>query len=164
MSLLKNKLLSTLVGNFEKNDFNERELFKECSVFYMDDTKQIFYVDVIENTKVTNNIVASCFTHKNRVILFSVRKSYQRQGLGQLLLEYVCSKLDNLELHVRESNIAAFTLYKKVGFIEKEVLENYYSYTSKNENGILMTRNKQIDIIQKEEIVESKTEEKTEII
>ena len=54
-----------------------------------------------------------------------VLKKYRNKGIGKILLKYLIQqaskeKLDKIYLNVFEENKAAYHLYKKVGFIEKE--------------------------------------------
>ncbi len=139
MRRLSDALLSTLADNFIKGEVNERDILTLCSVFYITEDKQILYQeDRILEEKTNFVITASCFVKSNKIILFSVRRSYQRMGYGECLLSFVLSKYNNLELFVRESNRPALSLYKKLGFKEIRTVENFYFYTRKNENGIEM--------------------------
>lgn len=139
MRRLSDALLSTLADNFIKGEVNERDILTLCSVFYITEDRQIFYQkDRILDEKTDFVITASCFVRDNKIILFSVRRSYRRMGYGENLLSFVLSKYNNLELFVRESNIPALSLYKKLGFKETRTVENFYSYTRKNETGIEM--------------------------
>lgn len=63
-----------------------------------------------------------------------VKSSYQRQGIGTLLLKYVFNfskknKINNVFLEVRKSNLAAISLYKKFGFKIISVRKKYYENT-----------------------------------
>ena len=70
-----------------------------------------------------------------------VLKEYRNKGIASILLEYMIElgkkkHISNITLEVREDNIGAINLYKKYGFVEKAIRENYY----KNCNGILMEK------------------------
>lgn len=74
------------------------------------------------------------------VIEICVDLPYQGKGYGQQLLEFAIANLkqtqaENLALEVRESNIKAIGLYKKLGFIKTGTRANYY----KTENAVLMS-------------------------
>lgn len=63
-----------------------------------------------------------------------VKSSYQRQGIGSLLLDYIFNfaeehKINNVFLEVRKSNFAAISLYKKMGFKIISVRKKYYENT-----------------------------------
>lgn len=69
-----------------------------------------------------------------------VKSSYQRQGIGTLLLNSVFNfakdnKISNIFLEVRKSNFAAISLYKKFGFKEISVRRNYYK---NNEDALIL--------------------------
>ena len=71
-----------------------------------------------------------------------VKSSYQRQGLGSILLDYIfnfaCNnKINNIFLEVRKSNFAAISLYKKFGFKEISVRKNYYK---NNEDALILKK------------------------
>lgn len=60
-----------------------------------------------------------------------VKSSYQRQGLGTLLLNYIFkfakeNKINNVFLEVRKSNIGAISLYRKLGFSNISIRKKYY--------------------------------------
>ena len=73
----------------------------------------------------------------------SVAKSYQKQGLGRLLLEHMVSiarknQMANMFLEVRPSNISAIALYENMGFNEMAVRRNYYPAAHGCEDAVLM--------------------------
>lgn len=60
-----------------------------------------------------------------------VKSSYQRQGIGTLLLNYIFkfakeNKINNVFLEVRKSNIGAISLYIKLGFSNISIRKKYY--------------------------------------
>lgn len=73
----------------------------------------------------------------------SISQSYQKQGLGRLLLEHMIQiaqdlKAANMFLEVRASNISAIALYENVGFNEMAVRRGYYPAHHGREDAILM--------------------------
>lgn len=73
----------------------------------------------------------------------SVEKSYQKQGLGRTLLEYMVSiaknnQMTNMFLEVRPSNISAIALYENMGFNEMAVRRGYYPAATGREDAVLM--------------------------
>ncbi len=72
----------------------------------------------------------------------AVRESYQRQGIGELLLISIIGLAEKLKasiitLEARASNTTAQNLYAKYGFAQVGVRRNYY--TDNREDGIIMT-------------------------
>ena len=60
-----------------------------------------------------------------------VKSSYQRQGIGTLLLNYIFkfakeNKINNVFLEVRKPNIGAISLYRKLGFSNISIRKKYY--------------------------------------
>ncbi|MES1987193.1 MAG: ribosomal protein S18-alanine N-acetyltransferase [Pseudomonadota bacterium] len=73
----------------------------------------------------------------------SVAKSYQKQGLGRVLLEHMVSiarknQMANMFLEVRPSNISAIALYENMGFNEMAVRRKYYPAPNGREDAVLM--------------------------
>jgi len=72
----------------------------------------------------------------------AVRKAYQGQGIGELLMIAVIRLAIELHarfvtLEVRESNLVAQNLYKKHGFSQVGIRRGYY--TDNQEDGLLMS-------------------------
>lgn len=70
-----------------------------------------------------------------------VLKEYRNQGIASILMEFMINEgkkkeIINITLEVREDNVSAINLYKKYGFVEKAIRNNYYD----NCNGILMEK------------------------
>lgn len=70
-----------------------------------------------------------------------VLKEYRNQGIASILMEFMISEgkkknIINITLEVREDNTDAINLYKKYGFEQKAIRNNYYE----NCNGILMEK------------------------
>jgi ribosomal-protein-alanine N-acetyltransferase len=81
------------------------------------------------------------FASEIQVIHFAIRPTNRRQRLGQFLLtrmiEIGVSKgLKTIWLEVRPSNLAARSLYSKVGFHEVGRRPRYYKET--NEDALIM--------------------------
>lgn len=74
---------------------------------------------------------------------FGVCKELRRQSVGRLLLE-TCIEIakgigvKSIGLDVRESNLAALSLYREIGFQQVGLRKGYYS--SNGEAAILMTK------------------------
>lgn len=72
----------------------------------------------------------------------AVKGDFRRQGAAQALINALIERAKSKELafmtlEVRESNLAARSLYKKIGFLDVGVRKNYYFKPT--ENAVLMT-------------------------
>ena len=70
-----------------------------------------------------------------------VLKEYRNKGIASIMMDFMINEgkkknVINITLEVREDNINAINLYKKYGFVEKAIRNNYYQ----NCNGILMEK------------------------
>jgi ribosomal-protein-alanine N-acetyltransferase len=79
---------------------------------------------------------------ESHITNIAVRGRYQRQGIGELLLNSIIDlsaqmKANVVTLEVRVSNKAAQRLYQKYGFIEVGVRPGYY--TDNREDALLMS-------------------------
>jgi ribosomal-protein-alanine N-acetyltransferase len=77
------------------------------------------------------------------IIMLAIHPQFQRQGLGQALLlallKSACDRqLERSTLEVRDSNLAAVSLYKKFGFKEAGRRKKYYEDTG--EDALVMWR------------------------
>lgn len=77
------------------------------------------------------------------IIMLAIHPSFQRQGLGQALLLALLKsahdrQLERSTLEVRDSNLAAVSLYKKFGFKEAGRRKRYYEDTG--EDALVMWR------------------------
>lgn len=73
----------------------------------------------------------------------AVHPDYRRRGIAHSLvvnLVQVCKRkgLASITLEVRESNINAISLYRKLGFLDVGLRKNYYK--NPTENALLMTK------------------------
>ena len=63
------------------------------------------------------------------IINMAIKSSRQREGLGSLLLGYVLNQLpinSSAFLEVKEGNLSAINLYKRLGFNVINLRNNYY--------------------------------------
>ncbi|MEG4174299.1 ribosomal protein S18-alanine N-acetyltransferase, partial [Microcoleus sp. S13_C3] len=77
------------------------------------------------------------------IIMLAIHPQFQGQGLGQALLlallKSACDRqLERATLEVRDSNLAAVSLYKKFGFKEAGRRKRYYEDTG--EDALVMWR------------------------
>lgn len=71
----------------------------------------------------------------------AVHPFFRRKGIGEAILKALMTEahrmgIDRMTLEVRASNIAAQSLYKKLGFVEVGVRKGYYS--DNNDDAIIM--------------------------
>ena len=79
--------------------------------------------------------------NEGEIVNVAVSPEYRRRGvakelLKRLLKESAALNVDNFFLEVRESNEAAITLYKNLGFTEAGIRKNFYE--KPRENAIFM--------------------------
>lgn len=77
----------------------------------------------VENSKNNNKKIGY-------ICSLAVDKTFRRKGIGRQLIQQIITiikkKSDVLELHVRQSNHVAISLYKSMNFNIKSSLEKYY--------------------------------------
>jgi len=77
-----------------------------------------------------------------RVLMLAVREPYRRQGIGSRLMDSFIGEcgmrgLQNLELEVRKSNVAAIRFYARYGFQISNLIPRFYT---DGEDGFKMRR------------------------
>jgi len=76
------------------------------------------------------------------IVTIDVIPKYRRKGIATKLLQRIEKEfhdvgIETSYLEVRDDNMAARKLYRKLGYREVEVLEDYYSH---GENGIRLEK------------------------
>lgn len=112
----------------------EKELFNQQYLVLFFNTNQPIqgFALAAFNQKECVAVGAIMFAQEHgELLMIGVNPSYQRQKIGQLLLEELINytKQQNIQrifLEVRASNQAAIALYKKVGFIINRIRKDYY--------------------------------------
>ena len=101
-----------------------------CQVATVDDVLVAFLIlsRILDETHVLNVVVAP---------------GWQRRGIARLMLEQAMDAARNdamtvMYLEVRETNMAAQTLYQQLGFDVCGVRKNYYRRGDGHENAVLM--------------------------
>ena len=92
-------------------------------VFY-DYLQKIFLV-----AEENGNIVGYAIGDKERhlIVSIAVHPDYRRQKIGSKLMNSILRQMNEYAiLQVRKSNEAAIKFYKKLGFVEKDVIKEYY--------------------------------------
>ncbi len=130
----------------------------EESYYLIDLNNPFAYHYVIEENNYIIGFISSIYDGFSLEILnIVIDKHYQSKGYGIKLITYVLDEImpENVSLEVRESNVKAINLYKKLNFKEIRVRKNYYS---NNENAIVMQKlyDDKKDIINLEAILFSK--------
>ena len=105
------------------------------SIFY-NYLNRNFYV-AEEDGKVVGYAIGDARRHL--IVSIAVHPDYRRRGIGTKLMESILKNMHGYAiLQVRASNNEAIKFYKKLGFIEKELLKGYYI---DGEDAILMFKN-----------------------
>ena len=105
------------------------------SIFY-NYLNRNFYV-AEEDGKVVGYAIGDARRHL--IVSIAVHPDYRRRGIGTKLMESILKNMHGYAiLQVRASNNEAIKFYKKLGFIEKELLQSYYI---DGEDAILMFKN-----------------------
>ena len=86
-----------------------------------------------------------CVLDEGQITNIATHPSARRRGLGEAVVRALlcggeAAGLSFFSLEVRESNVAAISLYEKLGFVRAGVRKGFYSNPS--ENGIVMIKEK----------------------
>lgn len=98
-----------------------------------------FFVAILDN-KIVGYIGRYAYFNEAEILNFVVDETYQRQGIGQALFDYVLNEAENLEkitLEVRASNQKAINFYKKNGFIQ---IYRRIAYYKNKEDALLLIK------------------------
>ncbi len=123
----------------------ERQSFKDPWTKQMFDA--LFVVSAYEGAVVVleDEIVGYISTAYNffevEILNIAVNEKYRRQKIGEALIDWAIDlaktkKAESVFLEVRESNVPAKSLYKKMGFLEVGLRRGYYA---DGENAVLMS-------------------------
>jgi ribosomal-protein-alanine N-acetyltransferase len=112
----------------------ERQLFldpwtKQSFETELKNVKHSFLYVIEYEKKIIAYIAAWCYAGEIHIGNIAVVPEFRRRGLAERLLNYVfeaCGDCTDVFLEVRESNTAAFNLYKKIGFDVLGVRRSYY--------------------------------------
>lgn len=96
-----------------------------------------------QNYEIQAYCVLSSGAGEAHILTLCVKKEYQGQGLGKMLLQHlidlaVDNKSEVLLLEVRPSNASAVHLYHKFGFNEVGTRKDYYPAKEGREDAIIM--------------------------
>ena len=126
------------------------EVEKQC--FTLPWSREAFYNELHQNRfahylilEEDNKVIGYCgawlVVDEAHITNIAVLPAYQGRGLGKVLLssmikECMLQAIKRMTLEVRESNLVAQSLYKKLGFVEGAIRKNYYS--DNQEDAIVM--------------------------
>ena len=126
------------------------EVEKQC--FTLPWSREAFYNEIHQNRfahylilEEDNKVIGYCgawlVVDEAHITNIAVLPAYQGRGLGKVLLssmikECMLQAIKRMTLEVRESNLVAQSLYKKLGFVEGAIRKNYYS--DNQEDAIVM--------------------------
>lgn len=97
------------------------------------------YFVAVKNSEVLGYIGVFDSIDDYNIIGIAVKKNYQKQKIGTLLLNKVIdcakeNKVKTLSLEVDQTNIKAINFYKKHGFVVTNIRKKYY----KNNDALIM--------------------------
>ena len=82
-----------------------------------------------ESTVILGYCMIRIVCNEANIINMAIKSSRRREGLGSLLLDYVLNQLpinSSAFLEVKEGNLSAINLYKRLGFNVISLRKNYY--------------------------------------
>lgn len=122
----------------EKQCFKKEAFSKQQISYLLADYNSIGLIARVED-KIAGFIIARIDVEREmpvgHIMTIDISPSFQRRGIGTRLMlevESLFKQKDVLEcrLEVREDNVAALTLYLKLGYLKVGVLEGYYGKTN----------------------------------
>lgn len=107
----------------------------------LNDPQTVVYA-ALENDAVIGYIGMQFVLDEGYVLNLAVDAAHRRRGVGSALLQTLVTRCKKesfafLTLEVRESNLAARSLYGSFGFVKVGERKNYYTHPA--ENAVLMT-------------------------
>ncbi|MGB1270871.1 MAG: ribosomal protein S18-alanine N-acetyltransferase [Endozoicomonas sp.] len=111
---------------------------------FADSIKSGYFCCIAERRgKPVGHTVVMTVANEASLLILTVDKQHQRQGIGRQLLRHLISTVqlkgcDTFLLEVRQSNARAFQLYLEEGFCEIEVRKKYYPMGNTREDAIVM--------------------------
>lgn len=96
------------------------------------DTDRTMYYVLEENNEIIGYGGAWMVVDEGQITNIAVKKAFRRSGNGvalvrKLLRELFKQGMSEIFLEVRQSNVAALTLYRRMGFTVKGIRKNYYT-------------------------------------
>lgn len=104
-------------------------------------SKDTIYIVTTIDEKIVGYLGIYILGDQSDISNVCVHKDYRRMHIAEVMLSYIFDRaksnnVKEITLEVRESNVAAISLYEKMGFKEIGIRKNYYQKPL--ENGLLM--------------------------
>lgn len=131
---------SDWLDEFENDIFsnNRKYIYKNILKSYKNNDYFIF-IGYLNDSKI-GYIVGHTIHDELNIYNLAILEKYRHKGFASKLLCYafkhLSMEINSVYVEVRETNFQALSLYRKFGFIEYNIRENYYSFPT--ENAILM--------------------------
>ena len=131
---------SEWLDKFENKFFinNRKNIYKNILKSYENNDYFIF-IGFLNDAKI-GYIVAHTIHDELSIYNLAILEKYRNKGFASKLLcytfEHLSREINSVYVEVRETNFQALSFYRKFGFIEYNIRENYYSFPT--ENAILM--------------------------
>ncbi len=126
-----------MIKEITSSSLELKKFLNENKISIIDNDPFSKFIVYLEDTKIIGFLSYSVIYERAEINYIFVLESYRGKKIASKMLNYMfssCKICDNITLEVRESNSIAISLYKKFGFKEVAIRENYYN----NEDGILM--------------------------
>lgn len=126
-----------MIKEITSSSLELKKFLNENKISIIDNDPFSKFIVYLEDTKIIGFLSYSVIYERAEINYIFVLESYRGKKIASKMLKYMissCKICDNITLEVRESNTIAISLYKKFGFKEVAIRENYYN----NEDGILM--------------------------
>ena len=118
------------IAKLEKDNFSDAWSEKSLEDIFEYDYNHLLVEK--RDGKVVGYVIYSDVQGEAELLRIAVDKAYRRRGIAALLMQNMLDELtesgaERVSLEVRAHNISAVTLYKKFGFIDIFIRENYYT-------------------------------------
>ena len=118
------------IAKLEKDNFSDAWSEKSLEDTFEYDYKHLLVEK--RDGKVVGYVIYSDVQGEAELLRIAVDKAYRRRGIAALLMQNMLDELtesgaERVSLEVRAHNISAVALYKKFGFIDIFIRENYYT-------------------------------------
>ena len=126
-----------MIKEITSSSLELKKFLNENKISIIDNDNFYKFIVYLEDTKIIGFLSYSVIYERAEINYIFVFEDYRGKKVASKMLNYMissCKICDNITLEVRKSNSIAISLYKKFGFKEVAIRENYYN----NEDGILM--------------------------
>ena len=120
------------VAELERLNFSTP--WDEASVRSELTNKLALWLVALDGGQVVGYVGSQTVLQEADMMNIAVADSHRRQGIARMLVEELIRQLDayQLSLEVRQSNGAAISLYKSLGFSQVGLRKNYYQKPKEN--------------------------------